>query len=293
MARNSYTQLLRMIRIYSLFKKKKYTSKREILDKIEERYGEVSNRTIDRDIEELRNEFGLVINYKRPDGYFLDEESYQDFAKIENTFHLIDSTLFKIKYDASTDFVQSDTSLDAKGNEYLEDFFKAISKKCKVKLMYNSFVKEAYELTISPFILKEYRQRWYVAAYTEKNERRIYSLDRVEAFELLESELQDTKLDRTDMFKDLIGVSLAYNNAENVLLKFNKHAANYIKTRPLHPSQKIVKEDSESLIIGLYVIVNWELEEIIRGHGLNVSVLKPVSLRERIIGDLKNTLDQY
>lgn len=293
MARNSYAQLLRVVAIFTLLKKKKYIKKYEIQEKIYEKFGEVSDRTIDRDLEELRNEFGLVINYKRPDGFYLDVDSFQDVQKIENTFHLINSTMFKVKHGESNDFIQSDTSIDAIGNEFLDDFYKAISTKVKVKIRYNSFIKDAYDLEISPFILKEYRQRWYVAAYNENNERRVYSLDRIEYLNVLEDSPQDKNLDRSNIFKDLIGVSLAYNKTEKVILKFNKSAKDYIKTRPLHKSQQIIEEEKDSLKVELNVVVNWELEELLRGHGSNVVVIQPLSLQTSVTSALRDALKNY
>jgi len=60
--------------------------------------------------------------------------------------------------------------------------------------------------------------------------------------------------------------------------------APYIKTHHLHHTQATLREDAEGLVISLKLIPNPELTQLILSYGADVRVMKPVSLKERIVG---------
>ena len=58
--------------------------------------------------------------------------------------------------------------------------------------------------------------------------------------------------------------------------------APYIKTKPIHASQKIVEEGKEGIIFGIDVIPNFELERELIGFGEGLKILSPNSFMRRI-----------
>lgn len=58
--------------------------------------------------------------------------------------------------------------------------------------------------------------------------------------------------------------------------------APYIRTVPIHASQKVMLADVTGMTISLQIVLNPELEMAILQYGEQVEVLEPVSLRERI-----------
>ena len=83
------------------------------------------------------------------------------------------------------------------------------------------------------------------------------------------------------LFYDVIGV-YSENELERVVLQYHPFQGNYIKSQPLHPSQKIVVDNEEELRIELLVRPNYELEEQILKQGERVKVLEPEWLREAV-----------
>ena len=67
----------------------------------------------------------------------------------------------------------------------------------------------------------------------------------------------------------------------------------YIKSQPIHHSQKIVIDSDKELRIELRVKVNYELEEQILKHGQRVRVLEPKSFRKLIKTRLKEAIAGY
>ena len=298
MGRSVYNQLNRVIYIYELLNRKQFSTKEEMLYKIEGKFEGRAKRTFDRDLAMLRNDFGLIITYKRPDGYYIDEDSEQVTEKIDNLMHLVNSTLFKLKHAKENDFIQSDSRVNAIGNQYLNDFYYAILKSYKVKIEYQKFDYLPNESEIIPVLLKEFNQRWYVYSFKEKEGMlvpRLYSLDRIKSLQVItDMFVKKPSSFNKNVFDNVIGVSLTEYGIEKIVLEFNNIQAPYVKTRPLHSTQKITQENIDgSITIELYVIVNWELEEEIRKHGMHVKVIEPIWVRDKILDELKKTIELY
>jgi predicted DNA-binding transcriptional regulator YafY len=67
-----------------------------------------------------------------------------------------------------------------------------------------------------------------------------------------------------------------------VVLFVDKKHAPYVLTKPIHHSQKLIKEDEQGIIIRIDVVLNFELEREILGFGEFVKVLSPRTLASRI-----------
>ena len=67
-----------------------------------------------------------------------------------------------------------------------------------------------------------------------------------------------------------------------MVLFVDKYHAPYVLTKPIHYSQKMIKEDETGIIIRIDVVLNFELEREILGFGEFVKVLAPRMLASRI-----------
>lgn len=69
--------------------------------------------------------------------------------------------------------------------------------------------------------------------------------------------------------------------------------APYILTKPLHPSQQLLKEEPDGLIFSIQVIWNFELEREILGFGEFIKVLSPKRLAGKIYKRHKEAVAKY
>ena len=76
-------------------------------------------------------------------------------------------------------------------------------------------------------------------------------------------------------------------------MEYDLYEANYIKTRPIHQTQKIISENETTVTIELNVVLNWELKDIIRQKGNKVKVIEPDFLRNEIIEEYRSALVVY
>src|SRR5690606_39120973 len=110
------------------------------------------------------------------------------------------------------------------------------------------------------------------------------ALDRFESIELCSTKFSpNDQYDWEEYFDDMIGVSRPSNGVlTEIRLKFTSEQSPYIKTKPLHGSQKVISENEDGLIIQIEVIPNFELESLILSFGSNCETLSPNDLKEKL-----------
>ena len=80
----------------------------------------------------------------------------------------------------------------------------------------------------------------------------------------------------------------------DVVLEVDKSVAEYFKTKKFLSSQKIIRtEDNGNLIIQFTVTQEYELEELIKKWIPHISVIKPVSLKDKINTILTQYITKY
>ena len=175
-----------------------------------------------------------------------------------------------------------------KGLEHVSTLYQYITKKKAITIRYKSFkANKPNFFTIAPYLLKEYRNRWFVVCYDYK-EKDIhnYALDRIFSIEECKTHpfKENTFFDPDHYFDDVIGVTKDLRSMPQIVkLKVDAEQAPYVITKPLHSSQEIVKQEGDgSIEITLNVVINLELEREILGFGHNIEVLSPRLLRHRI-----------
>lgn len=278
-----------------------FPSFKELKEYLYEHGFEIGDRTIQRDIEQIRFEFGIEIKYDRDkNGYYIDyenslnTESFFRFLEIVNTAELLTESLLESK--DTLKYISFDTGGGLKGIEHLKPLLKAVKEKRKISFTHFNFhTNKTRKYTMRPYLLKEYQNRWYVVGIIGGlKEFRTFGIDRIESLELkAETFIPNNKLNPTEIFSQTIGLVHSENTVQKVILSFTPPQGNYIKTLPLHISQKIIIEDETEFRISLEVVPNYELIQQILKHGDTVRVLEPEWLATEIKQNLKRTIQKY
>ena len=179
--------------------------------------------------------------------------------------------------------VSFQTNPDLKGLNLFNDLLQAILSKRVLKITYAPFGKDSYQDRIYPYYLKQFNDRWYLIAQAVGYDTLAhYALDRIEGFEEIQMKYKEADVDFEEYFDDVIGVTVPESEPEDIVIKVAKKRYNYIKTKPLHMSQRVVEEGDDYAVISINVKVNNELEAQLLSFGSDVKVLKPASFRTRI-----------
>lgn len=180
-----------------------------------------------------------------------------------------------------------DDNVDSDGKQYISILFDAIVEKVTLSISYKRFDSiEGKEHIIHPYYLKEYNNRWFLLALDESYSRiTTFALDRIVSVSMLNKQYIDNKeIDFNDYFDEIIGVTLKpENKIRKIKLWVSSEQYPYIKTKPLHGSQKVIKRLSDgSKIVQIEVRENYELIQTILSFGEKVIVIEPNDIRERV-----------
>lgn len=293
------------IRRYTLeiekIRREQLPSFQEIKDYLFEHGFEIGDRTIQRDIEQIRFEFGIEIKYDRyKNGYYIDYEnslnieSFFRFLEIVNTAELLTESL--LESNDSLKHISFDTGGGLKGIENLKPLLKAIKDNRKISFTHFNFhTEKSRKYTLKPYLLKEYQNRWYVVGIIGGfNEFRTFGIDRIENLEIkTETFKPDKKMNPIEMFNKTIGLVYSENTPQTIILSFTPTQGKYVKTLPLHSSQRILIDDEYECRISLEVVPNYELTQQILKHGETVKVIEPQCLIDEIKEILKRNFEKY
>jgi len=282
----------------------------------------VSKRTIQLDIQMMRSNklgYNAPIVVKERKFYTYEDENYSI-----NNIPINDNDLFLLKDIVSTleqfssfthfkefggiikkledqlavkssnlkpiiDFEKND---NLQGLEHVDILYQAIANFQTVSLTYKSFkAKEANTFIFHPQLLKEFNNRWFVVGIKKRGgDLLTFALDRIISIE----ETNETKyiymeLSAVDYYANVIGVTVHSNQkVEKIIFWADKANSPYIKTKPMHSSQQILREENNGTVFQMDLQINFELERLLLGFGPSIVVKKPRRLRSR----LKKKLEQ-
>ena len=104
---------------------------------------------------------------------------------------------------------------------------------------------------------------------------------------------KEPEVDFSEYFDDVIGVTVPEDTpSEDIIIKVTGKRFNYIRTKPLHLSQRIIEEAEDYAIISINVKVNKELESLILSFGDDLEIVSPSTFRNQIAEKIK-AMNQY
>lgn len=274
---------------------------KDLKEYLEEHGFSISPRTLQRDIEQIRNEFGIEISYSRiKNGYTLAEEdgmppaSLVRFLEILGTAELLNENMKD--GNELLQYISFEAQGNLKGIENLGLILPAIHKRRKIEFIHENYetgIRKKYAL--QPYLLREYLNRWYVfGTIGNSNTFRTFGIDRIENLVIKAETFRPIKgLNAASFFEDLVGLNYSESDVEEVLLKTDSVQAKYLKSLPIHSSQTIKSEQGNEVVIRLFIKPNYEFKQRILMLLDRVQVIKPKWLVDEIKKDIKKMLNKY
>jgi predicted DNA-binding transcriptional regulator YafY len=283
--------------------------------KLKERYGKTaSKRTIQNDIKYLIEEKDAPIKKDKAGAityFFYAEANFsiknlpvqeEEISLLKDAINIlsqvnefqilreVEDVIRKLQNTANEDIARSPAIIQFEkhtisiGTDYISDIFTAIKSKVSLRISYQSFKATEPELCVfHPYLLKEYRNRWFLIGRKEDATFITnFALDRIKSIKNSAAEYIDNNLFDTDLhFNNLIGVTIPEKSVvEPIDIKVSANQAPYIKTKPIHYTQEIIKEyKNGDIAIRLWLINNYELRSVLLSYGQDVEVIKPNTLR--------------
>ncbi|WP_219855984.1 helix-turn-helix transcriptional regulator [Pontibacter mangrovi] len=256
----------------------------------------ISKRTLQRDIHDIRNLFGIDIEYsKSPKGYFIQqtEAENMNFQRMMEAFDMF--TSLNLAHDLKP-YIHLETRRP-QGTENLYGLLHAIKNRCVIRFTYHKFWEDDSSIrTVEPYALKEFRNRWYLMAKDKKDGYvKSFALDRLSLLEITISTFTyppDFNVDNT--YRYCFGIiSPSDEEPQDIVLSFDPFQGKYINTLPLHSSQQVLINNDDEFRIKLRLCVTYDLVMELLSFGDNLKVIEPQSLADDIKTAHKKAYSQY
>jgi len=255
-----------------------------------------SKRTLQRDIKEIRNTFGIDVGFSKTEkGYYIvqSEMENMNFQRMLESFDMFNS--LKVSQDMSTFIVLEKRR--PQGTENLYGIIHAIKNQFQISFKYEKFWDEGVtNRTVSPYALKEFKNRWYILANDSKDGQvKSFALDRLSKLEITKYKFTlPNDYDTENNYKFSFGIiSPNSKSPQEIILSFTTHQGKYIKTLPLHETQQILADSNDELRIKLKLFITHDFIMELLSFGENVIVIKPLSLIYEIKTAHKRAFTQY
>lgn len=254
-------------------------------------------RTFHRHREDIAQLFGIEIECSKTCG---------NVYRIANKERMKERRSWVIDNFAINNLVNFDPSIGARivfedipeGNRYVGTIATAMQEGKMLWMSYQGFNRtEAHSFLVAPYCLKVDKQRWYMVGkpedHPEEKDPRVYALDRVKELGLTDKKWQFPKdFDANDFFSGHFGVD-HQGEPELVRIRVDALTARYMKTLPLHHSQKEEVKTPEYSEFSFYIALTYDFIQELRKQGSNLQVLAPDHLREEFVQEYQNALDKY
>lgn len=223
--------------------------------------------------EQLRDTLSILSRFKGLPQFEWIEEIQ---IRLEDTFKLKGNTVSSVSFEQNPYL---------KGLSHFTELFNAIQNQQTLEVEYQGFKQDLIsKIVIHPWYLKQYNNRWFLFGFNEQYQSLSnLAIDRIVSINhSKESYIENKETDFEEYFEDIVGVSVNPNgNTQKVLVQIKIDSWPYIKSKPLHGSQKVVKETDTEVTVELDVQVNHELIALLFSYMNAIEIIEPTTLRER------------
>lgn len=180
-------------------------------------------------------------------------------------------------------------------NKILPKLYKAVIQKRQVSISYRDGKNNLTRRSISVQQILNYRNNWYIDAYChERNDWRIFAVDRIETIRQIQRYYSAPKLTSSDIAKRESAFGLFSGKANQIaVLHFAPEVAHWVKHEQWHPEQKDKKLTNGGLERRIPYYIDTELQSEILRFGEQIQVVEPRNLRESIINRLRLAINKY
>ena len=319
---------------YCLTERTFLPSKKNILKKIADQLGEISVRQLEYDFNHMGMEpFNAPVESFRSGNrhlyrYINPQHTLHKFRLPDSTLNQIEDSLNILNQMKGAPFIEPmldfleenlskhnrkfskathpavmfDENTELKGLEYFRIIYESIIHQKVLQITYREFGKDSSNtFIISPYLLKNYNQRWFLFGknHSYPNPKRIWNLplDRIEKInQANDKEYRNIEFyNWRQHFNEIVGVTFyEEKQAVRIKLKFSESRLPYVKTKPIHSSQKpCVDPETGESYLEIKVRPNRELIQKLLSFGEDLEVISPQEIKNEMIQHLEQALANY
>lgn len=255
----------------------------------------ISKRTFERDVEKIWEIFKIFIKYNRPHNIYEIVQDADDFKtdRLIESFQLFNA--LSLSESISTQIILEKRKL--LGTEHMFGLIHAIKNNFEISFDHEKYwvKEESKQKLVHPIALKESQNRWYLIALdTQDNKIKTFGLDRMSDLNILKKKFIYPKNYNPEVaFENSFGIITDEKEPQKIVLSFSYEQSKFIKSLPLHHSQKTIIDNENEFRIELFLCPTYDFVMELLSIGQEVKVIEPKSLKQEIINKLEATLNQY
>lgn len=256
----------------------------------------ISKRTFRRDLDDILSIYKIDIQYDfSKKVYFISDDDLQEMnTRMLEAFDTFNALSIS---ERISKFIHFDKKA-INGAEHLFALVKAIEKCKRITFDYHNFweKKQTKNRNVAPYAIKEFKNRWYLLANDAKDDKlKTFALERIENLVILKQKFVYPKdFDVHRYYEYCFGIMRPeIDSPKKVVLSFDPGESDYLKSLPLHHSQKIIQDDDDAFTIELYINITYDFIKELLAYGERVEVLQPKSLSKTIFQNAKTIQSYY
>lgn len=236
--------------------------------------------------------FGLVIECDKTHHYFISNPSEIDKDQTKQWMLSMLTTGLTLRESSA---IKDSIILEnvPAGYEFLPVILQAIRQQRTISMGYQKFGFDPYTKPVDPYAVKLFHQRWYLLA--DNYERKaVYSLDRMLSATLTEQHFErPADFAPEEHFAEYFGVMTDGTPMEHVVVRAYGKMANYLRTLPLHNSQRELESGEGYTDFSLDIRPSVDFISELQSKIDSLDVLEPQSLRDKVRNILAAALSRH
>ena len=254
--------------------------------------------TFNRWRDAIFSQFGIIIDCQRVGGYLYYIANPEDIDEDELKKWMLDS--FAVGNLIGENLSLKDRILVDQipsGRDHLTTILEAMKENRVVNIGYKAFKYDrAFKIPVEPYCVKLHEKRWYMLGHNlSKDTIRLYGIDRIESIEVTDEEYKMPKdFSASEYFSNYFGIVTDDRvKPERVVLRADKKHTPYLKSLPLHHSQRLMEDTGEYADFELYLSPTYDFVMKLLQTGAMIEVIEPMSLRKAMKGWIKDMYELY
>lgn len=183
------------------------------------------------------------------------------------------------------------------GVEQLHTVLDAIDKGKTICFDYVSYYAKDRVLSyeVIPCFVRLFEHRWYlVCEYVDHSQTRVLALERMRGLVIGEKEgCPSPGITPQAFYQDCFGIIRDNKQPEEIVLKVYRNQVDYVRSSPIHASQKEIETTKEYAVFHYYLRPSFDFIQHLLWHRENMEVLRPASLRDEMRKLLQQMLAHY
>lgn len=144
---------------------------------------------------------------------------------------------------------------------------------------------------VEPYAVKEFKNSWYLIAVETSNAEctaKTFGLDRISDLDINTKLFEKRRVDINTMFTNSFGIiSTEGEEPRKIVLSFDHYQGKFVKTLPLHHSQKTLIENHDEFRIELTLVPTYDFYQELLAHAERLTILEPKEVKKEYTEFLK------